>query len=234
MSPENPLQHSELAVFESTSEWLNDGHRVFLFTVARTWGSAPRPVGSIMALKDDGRVAGSVSGGCLEDDLIGSLRRDGLPDRKPSPLKYGLDADEANRLGLPCGGTLQLIRETLDEQSSLLALLHRLRHGRLVRRVIDMAPGTVTLSDSTANDSARVFTTDSFRPFTVRPGGGCSSGLVISVSTSRRWRELCLLGHHCAGTAHLRADRGLSERHLFGGDCKRAVSRDGREGTKKA
>ena len=157
MNSGNWLQNAEHAVFETANEWLLLGHRVFLFTVVRTWGSSPRPIGSIMVLRDDGRVAGSVSGGCLEDDLIDSLSRDGLPDGKPTVITYGLDADEAHRFGLPCGGTLQLVRESLCEQRELPELLHRLRCGQLVRRVVDMTSGATVLSQPTDDDASLVF-----------------------------------------------------------------------------
>ena len=59
--------------------WIGEGHQVLLYTVVNTWGSSPRPPGSIMILRDDGRVAGSVSGGCIEDDLIRQVRDQGIP-----------------------------------------------------------------------------------------------------------------------------------------------------------
>lgn len=149
MSSENSIQDAELAVFESAAKWLAEGHRVYLFTVVRTWGSSPRPIGSIMALRSDGRVSGSVSGGCIEDDLIDGLRRDGLPGDQPAHVTYGLNADQAHRFGLPCGGTLELIRETL-RAADLLALLARLRRGQLVRRVIDLGTGRVALTNAHA------------------------------------------------------------------------------------
>lgn len=150
MSLDNPIQNAELAVFESAADWLAQGHRVYLFTVVRTWGSSPRPIGSIMALRSDGRVTGSVSGGCVEDDLIDSLRRDGEPGDKPAHVTYGMNADEAHRFGLPCGGTLELVREAL-QAADLTALVARLRRGQLVRRVVDFESGRVELTDAHAD-----------------------------------------------------------------------------------
>ena len=63
MSADNPLQNAEFAVFENANEWLQQGHRALLYAVVRTWGSALRPIDSVMALRDDGRITGSVSGG---------------------------------------------------------------------------------------------------------------------------------------------------------------------------
>lgn len=83
--------------------WLQAGHAGVLMTVAATWGSSPRPVGAMMCVRDDGLVAGSVSGGCVEDDLIERIRHDGVPSYIGTVV-YGVSKDEAARFGLPCGG----------------------------------------------------------------------------------------------------------------------------------
>src|ERR1700739_647965 len=109
------MESIDLLVLRSAQEWLAAGERVLLATVTRTWGSSPRPVGSMMALRNDGRVAGSVSGGCIEDDLIHRFTTAyggaGLSDGPPELVRYGISSDEAHRFGLPCGGTLELILE---------------------------------------------------------------------------------------------------------------------------
>ena len=73
----------DVEVLRSAIEWQGRGHRVTLGTVVRTWGSAPRPPGSLMAIRDDGQVAGSLSGGCIEDDLIARVSRGELAARLP-------------------------------------------------------------------------------------------------------------------------------------------------------
>ena len=70
------MHSQDMQVLAALQGWAAEGHRAALVTVARTWGSAPRPAGAWMALRDDGRVQGSVSGGCIEDDL-GARMRDG-------------------------------------------------------------------------------------------------------------------------------------------------------------
>ena len=103
----------DLEVLKTSVRWLEQGRRVLLVTVVKTWGSSPRPEGAMLALRDDGVVIGSVSGGCIEDDLIDRVRREGLHYTKPEAVKYGISAEEAHRFGLPCGGTLQLVLEPL-------------------------------------------------------------------------------------------------------------------------
>ncbi|MCX5508306.1 XdhC family protein [Pseudomonas sp. BJa3] len=144
------MESIDLLVLRTTHDWLQAGHRVLLATVARTWGSSPRPVGSMMALRNDGRVVGSVSGGCIEDDLIHRYTTahggPGLPLGRPEVIRYGVSADEAHRFGLPCGGTLELILEFEPAELPLQQLLDHLDQGRLMRRQLTLHSGTVSLA----------------------------------------------------------------------------------------
>ena len=131
-------------ILSRAHDWLNSGHKVQLFTVVNTWGSSPRPPGSLMALRDDGHVAGSVSGGCIEGDL--TLRaRENESLRIPQIIHYGVDADEARRFGLPCGGTMRLVQESLTADSGLDELLSRLGQGEIVTRTLDLNNGMASL-----------------------------------------------------------------------------------------
>ena len=93
----------DLEVLKNGVHWQQQGHRVLLVTVVRTWGSSPRPEGAMLAVRDDGLVVGSVSGGCIEDDIIDRVRRQGITSDHPEAIKYGISAEEAHRFGLPCG-----------------------------------------------------------------------------------------------------------------------------------
>lgn len=143
------MESIDVLVLRTARDWLAAGQRVLLATVARTWGSSPRPVGSMMALRNDGRVVGSVSGGCIEDDLIHRYTTlhggSGISDSAPEVVRYGVSADEAHRFGLPCGGTLELVLEFDPALSSLDELLRQLDAGRLVRRQLTLNTGQVTL-----------------------------------------------------------------------------------------
>lgn len=143
------MESIDLLVLRTAHDWLTAGHRTLLATVVRTWGSSPRPVGSMMALRADGRVIGSVSGGCIEDDLIhrytSAYQGPGLPDGPPQRVRYGIDADDAHRFGLPCGGTLEIVLEFSPCADSLAQLLQHLDNGHLVRRQLDLASGQATL-----------------------------------------------------------------------------------------
>ena len=85
----------DLQVLKSACDWMKTGHRVVLVTVVKTWGSAPRPIGALTAIRDDGMLEGSVSGGCIEDDMILKVRNKDLVQDKPVTTQYGVSAEEA-------------------------------------------------------------------------------------------------------------------------------------------
>ncbi|PLZ02957.1 hypothetical protein CY652_08570 [Burkholderia sp. WAC0059] len=149
------MESIDTEVLSAAQRWLDGGHRVLLVTVVATWGSSPRPEGSLLAVRDDGRTAGSVSGGCIEDDLIGRVRREGIDDAPPRVAEYGVSAEEAYRFGLPCGGTIRLVLEPLRAESRIGELIEAVRAGRLVSRTLDMATGRARIAPSAASGSLR-------------------------------------------------------------------------------
>ncbi|HJV92918.1 MAG TPA: XdhC family protein [Azonexus sp.] len=140
-------------VLDAARQWAAAGHRFALITVARTWGSAPRPPGAWMILRDDGQVQGSVSGGCIEDDLIRRAVAGEFTGSAPRLLRYGVTADEAHRFGLPCGGTLELVLEPAPDAALLEQLAQRIATGQLVQRRVALASGAVSLESGSAGDS---------------------------------------------------------------------------------
>jgi xanthine dehydrogenase accessory factor len=140
------MDNVDLQVLREVAAWRGQGARVVLGTITRTWGSAPRPVGALVAVREDGRVAGSVSGGCIEDDLIDRVRRGALAATAPQVVRYGVSGDEAARFGLPCGGTLELVLEPVAAHSGIEPLLEELTAGRRVRRTMRLADGEAVLA----------------------------------------------------------------------------------------
>ncbi|MCD6667211.1 MAG: XdhC family protein [Hydrogenophaga sp.] len=142
----------DIDVIRTALDWQSRGHRVVMGTVVRTWGSAPRPPGSLMIIRDDGQVAGSVSGGCIEDDLIRRVAEGELALRQPEVTTYGQTAEEVRRFGLPCGGTVQIVLEPLSAGSLLRELLVAIESHRRVQRRLDMTTGIVQLEDTADGD----------------------------------------------------------------------------------
>ncbi|MCH8180374.1 MAG: XdhC family protein [Proteobacteria bacterium] len=167
------MHSQDRQVLQALLGWAAQGHRAALVTVVRTWGSAPRPPGAWMALRDDGLVQGSVSGGCIEDDLIARMRA-GEFTGTPVLQRYGVTQDEAARFGLPCGGTLELLVEPTPDVPSLRRLAERLDEGRLLRRTVEVASGAVTLDDACRGDVLRW------------------DGLSLSTLHGPRWRLLII------------------------------------------
>ena len=140
-------------VLNAARRWAGEGRRFALVTVARTWGSAPRPPGAWMLLRDDGFVQGSVSGGCIEDDLIRRMAAGEFAGTVPQVVRYGVTTDEARRFGLPCGGTLELVIEPAPDAALLDDLAQRIAAGQLAQRRIDTASGRVAVLAGSAGEA---------------------------------------------------------------------------------
>jgi xanthine dehydrogenase accessory factor len=151
------MESLDLRVLQDALSWKRSGHACTLVTVVETWGSAPRPPGALLAVRDDGVVSGSVSGGCVEDDLIARIKRgdhisDGKSD-KPSMIAYGVTKAEAARFGIPCGGSLRLVQEPLLETAWVQELLERTSAHELVARTLTLGSGAVSLSAAQRGDT---------------------------------------------------------------------------------
>jgi len=146
------MNSTDLSVLRSAVSWLKAGHSVAIATVVQTWGSAPRPVGSWLAIRDDGQVAGSVSGGCVEDDLIRRVQTDILTRATPEMVVYGVSQQEAARFGLPCGGTLRLLVEPKPELATLEKLLAQISSHQITRRTVNIGTGISTLDTGSRHD----------------------------------------------------------------------------------
>jgi xanthine dehydrogenase accessory factor len=142
----------DLQVLRQARDWHAQGWPVWLVTVLETWGSAPRPPGALLAMRGDALVVGSVSGGCVEDDLIDRVRK-GERVSAPKLVTYGVTKEEAARFGLPCGGTLRLVQEPIVDTAWIDELLARTERHELVARVLDLASGRVTLESATRGEA---------------------------------------------------------------------------------
>lgn len=149
------MDSMDLEVLRRVAEWTSQGHDVTLVTVTKTWGSSPRPEGAMLAMRKDGLISGSVSGGCIEDDLIYRGKDQLLSGSKPEVVTYGVSAEEARRFGLPCGGTMQLCLEPITPDSGVAALLEYVEQGRLVARELNMASGCCVLRPAAPNEGLR-------------------------------------------------------------------------------
>jgi xanthine dehydrogenase accessory factor len=138
-------------VIQICKEWLNDDQQTWLCTILRTHGSSPRPVGSLLAFNADGIQAGSLSGGCVEDDLMDRVRNGELATHTPSLLEYGITAQDNERLGLPCGGRLEILVEPLSGRGGALqhidGLLEALEARRCILRKVEIASGDFSLEE---------------------------------------------------------------------------------------
>ena len=97
-------------ILETAVRWIDAGHKVAIGTVVKTWGSAPRPSGSQLAVRDDGLFVGSVSGGCVEGAVIEEAHV-AMNDGKVRKLEFGVSDEQAWSVGLACGGRIEIFVE---------------------------------------------------------------------------------------------------------------------------
>lgn len=98
---------------ERAAGWRAAGRKVAIATVVSTWGSSPRPVGSQLAVDEDGAMAGSVSGGCVEGAVVDEAMRV-MRDGAPKLLEFSVGNDQAWEVGLACGGRIEIFVERLE------------------------------------------------------------------------------------------------------------------------
>ena len=104
---------SDHTILEQASGWLKAGRKVAIATVVETWGSAPQPIGSQLVIDDEGNFIGSVSGGCVEGAVV-TEAMDIIASGKPKLLQFGVADETAWKVGLACGGKVQVYVERID------------------------------------------------------------------------------------------------------------------------
>lgn len=102
-----------MSLLITASQWREQGVRVAIATVIKTWGSAPRPAGSILVVGEDGRFEGSVSGGCVEGAVIAEAK-DVIATGAPKRLTFGVADETAWSVGLACGGQIDIFVEAVN------------------------------------------------------------------------------------------------------------------------
>jgi len=158
-----PSYGSDREILQTALDWLQQGHHPALVTVARTWGSSPRPAGSLMLMREDGIHAGSVSGGCVEEDLVSRYCNGELAAQLPTLIDYGVDRQQATRFGLPCGGRLELVVEQLELAAHVQLLLDKISRQELFTRRLCLNTGEVSLHGAAADDDFMYAPNDSIR-----------------------------------------------------------------------
>ncbi|ACT50619.1 XdhC family protein [Methylovorus glucosotrophus] len=138
----------DFSVFTTALKWARQKQPLWLMTVVETFGSSPRPVGAMLVLRADGLMVGSVSGGCIEDDLADKARLGQLPQHRAEVLTYGVTTEEARRFGLPCGGVLKLLVEPMRDDRWLQQVQSLVAEHRLVSRTLELDSLNVVVSDA--------------------------------------------------------------------------------------
>jgi xanthine dehydrogenase accessory factor len=144
------VHSADRQVIEQIDKWLRNDSDCWLCTIVATKGSSPRPVGSLLAINALGASCGSVSGGCIEDDIAKQIVNQQLTASKPSILSYGVDASENERLGLPCGGELTLLVQPIaaspENQQQFKKILSALSQRQCINRISSTVDNSSNLS----------------------------------------------------------------------------------------
>jgi len=143
------MQTADQLVLEKLADWLDQGESCWLCTIVQRTGSSPRPPGSLLACNARGELAGSLSGGCIEEDFVARISEGALPLARPAVLEYGVSAEENERLGLPCGGRLRVLVEPIGPgstaHSDVAAILASIAGRRCIQRRLELATGASAL-----------------------------------------------------------------------------------------
>jgi xanthine dehydrogenase accessory factor len=136
-------------VLAQLAAWLETGRNCWLCTITETFGSSPRPAGSLLVCNEDGLYCGSLSGGCVEDNLRESILNGELARELPERIRYGVAVEDILRLGLPCGGSLEVIIEPITPASAHFyrQLADKVQQRILVKRSVDLRTGTASMQD---------------------------------------------------------------------------------------
>ncbi len=143
----------DIAVLSTLHEWQTEELPLWLVTVVKTFGSSPRPEGAMLALRGDGLAVGSVSGGCIEDDLVRRALAGQLKTDRCEVVTYGVTRDEARNFGLPCGGALSLVIEPVHKPAWVARVLQSIQSHRLIRRTLHLEAMQVALGDASRSDA---------------------------------------------------------------------------------
>jgi len=145
------MQATDTDILLNAKQCLDANEQVFLITVIKTWGSAPRPVGSIMTICKNGQLSGSVSSGCIEEDLIKRVNLQYNNLKFPVILQYGGTQEQNRRFQLPCEGSIELLIEPLNQShiKSLEIILNAILQGEMIYRKLDIQSGDMKLDYTT-------------------------------------------------------------------------------------
>ena len=147
------LLSTEQRVIASVVQWLNQSKSVWLCTIVSTWGSSPRPAGSMLAFQAESGMVGSLSGGCIEEALV----RDFTASPKCNAMtdqiylyEYAISNDDQQQYKLPCGGHIKLLIERIEPSLSLLEHFKKIENALTLRqricRTISLSNGERALS----------------------------------------------------------------------------------------
>lgn len=159
--------NSQLAVLEDLLDWLRAGHRASLLTVCSTWPTSSRERGALCAIRSDGRLSGSVSGGLIEGELIDLVRNDVDWDAPPSLLRFG--GEDAKKRRLPADATLEIALVPAPDMDGVERAVKALRERRVVSWQLDISTGEVCIEEQDLDVSGNIHSDGNMLRTLLRP-----------------------------------------------------------------
>lgn len=132
-----------LKLLQTTQQWLQNGETAYLFHVAKTWGSSPRPPGSLMVMNESGQHIGSVSGGCVEEDLFKRIRAGEFREQPVRLIEYS--NENQPHISLPCRGQMQIVLEVLHDVRALQPIIEAIESRQPLTRDIHIVQAQIQL-----------------------------------------------------------------------------------------
>lgn len=151
------IEYEDKEIIKKAIDLLKDNQYITLCTVVKTWGSSPRPVGSIMIISQAGKLYGSVSGGCIEDDLLNKYHNNYFNDSSLNILTYDASTENAH-VKIPCGSQLKIVSEKISHAKDFISINNSLIKGLRVTRTLNLNNLDSSIDASLSNSDSLSYT----------------------------------------------------------------------------
>ncbi len=149
----NALDYEDIEIIKQSLDYLKNDRFITFCTVARTWGSSPRPAGSLLVISELGMHFGSVSGGCIEDDLLLKYNEGAFDHAKTTVLTYDANNNDTAHIKIPCGSILEIVVERISDSHQLQTIYQHLCNGQTISRLIQISESSSDIETTGTADN---------------------------------------------------------------------------------
>ncbi|HED36369.1 MAG TPA: XdhC family protein [Gammaproteobacteria bacterium] len=149
----NAIDYEDIEIIKQSLDYLKNDRFITFCTVARTWGSSPRPPGSLLVISQQGAHFGSVSGGCIEDDLLLKYNAGTFNHAKTTTLTYDTNNPDTAHIKIPCGSILEIVIERISDSHQLKTIYGHLCDGQTINRLTKISESTSSIETTDTTES---------------------------------------------------------------------------------